>query len=61
MRFRFTSLCPSDTFRRGATFITYDSRLISLVSRIFDHPALVDSAPYSWITQTGWSFWMRKL
>jgi hypothetical protein len=52
---------PSYEIELANTFITYDSRLISLVSRIFDHPALVDSTPYGWITQTGWSFWMRKL
>jgi hypothetical protein len=43
------------------TFITYDPRLTAQVSKLFDHPAMAQAAQYSWVTQTGWSFWMRKL
>jgi hypothetical protein len=36
MRFRFTSLCPSDTFRRGAVFLvsSHEAKSADLVDRV---------------------------
>lgn len=52
---------PSYEIELANTFITYDPQLNSLMSQVFDHPDMTDAAQYGWITQTGWSFWMRKL
>ncbi len=52
---------PSYEIQLANTFITYDPQLSSLVSQLFDHPAMADAAQYDWVTRTGWSFWMRKL
>ena len=52
---------PSYEIELANTFITYDPRLSSQVSKLFDHPAMAHAAQYDWVTQTGWSFWMRKL
>jgi len=52
---------PSFEIQLANTFITYDQQLNSTLSGLFDHPAMTDVAQYHWVTQTGWSFWMRKI
>lgn len=52
---------PSYEVQLANTFITYDPELNSLVSRLFDHPAMADAVQYGWEARTGWSFWIRKL
>jgi Methyltransferase domain len=52
---------PSYEIQLANTFITFDSQLKALASNLFTHPKLADLAQHPWVTQTGWSFWMRKL
>jgi hypothetical protein len=52
---------PSYEIQLANTFITYDAQLNCLASQVFNHPAMAEAAQYDWVTQTGWSFWMRKL
>lgn len=52
---------PSYEIQLANTFITYDPQLNCLAAQIFNHPDMADAAQYDWVTQTGWSFWMRKL
>ena len=52
---------PSYEIHLANAFITYDPQLSGQAARIFDHPGLVAVSHYDWITNTGWSLWMRRL
>lgn len=52
---------PSYEIQLANTFILNDSDLTSLTLQLFRHPGMVEAAQFAWVTQTGWSFWMRKL
>jgi Methyltransferase domain len=52
---------PSYEIHLANTFISYDPELSELAARIFDHPGLVDASQHDWITNTGWSLWMKRL
>jgi hypothetical protein len=55
------TLKPAYEIHLANTFITYDPQLNSLVSQLFDHPAMAAAANCGWASRSGWSFWMRKL